>query len=350
MKERMKSIDILRGLTIVFMIQFHFYIFWTKQNYGFIGEIIFFFGSLAAPFFLIISGISFFILIDKRRCSGITKSKVLLEVIKRALFIFTLSTLCQLLFGFIFSMHISSIIYWSVFQVIAFSMLIFFIIHFLKRNLRIFLYLLLLFLIFLINYAILLFKNEILYTLVEGTFPFIPWANCFIFGLIIGDLLINSFKDRPNRKLLITLPIGIMTFSIWLLLANGISNLINISFFIMVFGIFLILFSVCYFSLDVKKLNFPLLRTLICWGKLSFSIYYIQFAIIVGGIIIFPLLMSELYLFGFSVYHYIIILLISFLALGLFIKLWHKFDYILGIEWLMNKLIHKSMFSGKIKK
>ena len=331
------------------MIQFHFYIFWTKQNYGFIGDIISFFGSLAAPFFLIISGISFFILIDKRRCGGITKSKVLLEVIKRALFIFTLSTLCQLLFGFIFLMHISSIIYWSVFQVIAFSMLIFFMIPFLKRNLRRSLCFLFLFLIFLIHYAILFFKIEILYILVEGTFPFIPWANCFIFGLLIGDILISSFKEQSNKKLLITLSIGIMTLSIWLLLANRISNLTNVSFFIMVFGIFLTLFPICYFILDVKKLNFIFLRTLIGWGKLSFSIYYIQFAIIAGGIIIFPLFLSQWYLYGFSVYLYILLLLISFLALGLFIKLWHKFDYILGIEWLMNKLIHKTIFSGKTK-
>ena len=343
------------------MIQFHFYVFWTKQNYGFIGEIICFFGILAAPFFLIISGISFFILIEKRRCDGNTKSNILLEVIKRTLFIFVFSTICQLLLGFTLSMNVSSIIYWSIFQVIAFSMIIFFITPFLKRFLRIFFYLFFSFLLFLINYTILIFNIEILYILVEGTFPFIPWANCFIFGLFIGDLLINSFKDRSKRKILISLIIGTMFLSIGLLLTNRISNLFTTSFFIMVygiskiffflivFGIFLILFSITYFIFDVKKLNFFFIKTLICWGEISFSIYYIQYAIIVCGIIIFPFLLSDWYLFGLSVYHYIIFLLIAFLALGLFIKLWHKFDYILGVEWLMNKFIHKSIFSAKTK-
>lgn len=45
MTDRINSIDFLRGLAIIFMIQVHIYyhwIYWTKIDYGYYEEIIFF--------------------------------------------------------------------------------------------------------------------------------------------------------------------------------------------------------------------------------------------------------------------------------------------------------------------
>ena len=59
MVERKNSIDILRALAIIFMIPFHFYIYWPHSESNIFGTIIIIFGNIAAPFFIIVSGMSY---------------------------------------------------------------------------------------------------------------------------------------------------------------------------------------------------------------------------------------------------------------------------------------------------
>lgn len=352
MLKRIQSIDFLRGFTVLSMIIYHFFVYWVNnknQNFGPFKEIFNFFGYLAAPFFLIISGISYYIFTRNKIEEELSKLKIFIEILKRALFIFILSTILQILFGFILEIHIEFIIYWSVFQVISFSMILFYLIQFCKKDLRISLYLVLIIFIIILEFIIKANNLTFLYLLVEGTFEFVPWASFFLFGLVFGDIFLSTSNKNMNIKLFTLIIIGICSF-IFILIWINFSwfyyyNPYFFPFFIMIIGLFCILISVFYYLLDLKNLNFYLKESLNRWGRLAFSIYYFHFTVIVIGVLLFPILLSEVFNNGFLPYHFIIILILFFILLELFTKMWQKYDYFLGIEWIMNKLIKKSLFS-----
>jgi len=327
------------------MIQVHIYKLWTKMNYGFAGLVIEFIGALAPSFFLIVSGTSFFLFINKKISKKISRKNIFSETLKRALFIFIVSLLIQVFFGFVLGMHISFIIYWSIFQVIAFSMITFFAIPFLKRNLRITIMFSSLFLIFLANYVIGYYKIEILYILVSGgDFPYIRWASFYVFGMVLGDLIINTPIDKFKKILIITLSTGIFLLILWFF---WISQLLIDSFilsFSATFSIFFILFPIIYYFTDIKESESFFQETLTHWGKFSFSIYYIQFGVIAAGVIIFPLIISDIYSNGFLFYQYLILLVLIYIGIDIFLRIWKKFDYIFGIEWFLNLISKKSLF------
>lgn len=345
--QRYFSIDILRALAIIFMIQVHIFKFWSKREYPIIRNIIFFFGSMAGPFFLILAGISFFILVSKKSNDDIKKNEILIIVLKRALFILVISTLFQLIFGSYFGMQISFIIYWSVFQVIAFSMILFFYIPFFKLRVRLILYFLIFFIIYLLDIIINLYKIDILFVLVEGTFEFIPFANFFLFGLFLGDLLINLKEHQLKMLLLTSTLFGFLCLVFWFTLMYLISIQI-IAFdllYIRSIGIFLIIFSIYYYFTDLKKSKMIFRQILSRWGKLSFSIYYMHYAIVGIAIFLIPLVFNDTFLTGHIFYEYIIVLLTFLLIIEIILRIWNEFDNKFGIEWLMNILVNKSLFN-----
>ena len=81
------------------------------------------------------------------------------------------------------------------------------------------------------------------------------------------------------------------------------------------------------------------------WGKLSFSIYYIHFAIIGIAIFLTPSIFNDIFLTGHIFYEYIIVLLTFLLIIEIILRIWNEFDNKFGIEWLMNILVNKSLFN-----
>ena len=350
MENRLKSIDVLRGLCVLLMTVGHMYYFWTEKFEGMIGATTQFIIIIAAPIFPLVSGCSYYLSINKRIKNETPKLKIFTYILKRSVFIFIISTLFLFIFGFIFGLPFTSIIYWSIFQVIAISMLVFFIIPFLKRNLRMMLYMGIFLLIFLIGHIIIHFKIESLYILISGgNFPFFPWGNFFLFGIFIGDFILELSEEQVNRFLFIFLSTGIILIIFFIGGVYSISYLF-ISIFFKNLGIFFIIFPILYYILDVKEKDTFLERRLSQWGRVAFSLYYIQFMIIGLGIILFPLTISDIYSNGFLFYQYLIMAAISVLIIDLFLRIWKKFDYILGIEWFMNNVLKKPFSFNKMLK
>ena len=350
MQKRIKSIDFLRGLTVFSMVLYHFFVYWVQmkqQNYGPFAEFFNFFGYLAAPFFLIVSGVSYHIFIKRKIEEELSKLNIFFDVLKRAIFIFIVSTAFQIFFGFTLDMKINSILYWSVFQVISFSMVLFYLIQFCKQPLRILLHFILMIFLILFEFTIKSYNLTFLFILVEGTFEFVPWASFYLFGLLFGELYLGFSNKMLYKKLISLIIIGICSFIFIVIWVSYFKFYYYIPYFfpnfILMLGIFCFLSSIFYYILDVRKLNFYLQESLIRWGKIAFSIYYIHLGIIAAGIILFPLFINEIYTNGFLLYHFILILIIFFVALIIFTKIWQKYNYILGIEWIMNKIIGKSL-------
>ncbi len=322
-----------------------------QQNYGPFTEFFYFFGYLAAPFFLIISGVSNHIFIKKRIDEDQLKLKIFFEVLKRAVFIFIVSTLFQFFFGFTLNMNIEFILYWSVFQVISFCMILFFLIQFCKRALRIILLLILMIFLILFEFIIKSYNLTFLYFLVVGTFEFVPWASFFLFGLIFGELYLSFSNRMLNKKLVALIIIGICSFIFIAIWMNFFWYYYFVPYFfphfILMTGIFCFLSSIFYYLLDLKKINFYFLESLIRWGKLAFSVYYIHLGVIATGVILFPIFLNKIYTNGFLLYQFLLILLIFFVTLEIFTKIWQRHSYFLGIEWIMNKLVKKTIFFKK---
>jgi len=359
MKDRLISIDVLKGFSIMTIILGRFFnewMDWTPRDYTFFKEFILFFANTATTFFLILSGIGFYFFINNRINKNISKSKIFAEVIKRSLFIFCISTLIQILLGFIFDMKISNIIYWSIFQVIAFSMILFFLFPFLKQKLRRIIYLSLIILLFLLDFVISHYKITYLLIIVEGAFPFIPWVNLYIFGLLFGDIISNFSREEFSKKMRIYCTIGIVNiivFSFWLFLYlhTWYHYPQFFPFYMLNVGIFITSFILCYYYFDIKSKEIYCQKSIILWGKLTFSMYYINWGVVAIGFLVFPLIFDEIYYSGFLIYQYVILMIVIFVFLEFFIRIWQRFNFFLGIEWFMNKISKRALFlKGNEKK
>lgn len=348
MKNRLNSIDILRGIAVLLMVFGHIYYRWLNTSRILFEETIIQVFLLAPPFFLVVSGMSFYIFINHMKDNGIPKTIVFYEVFKRALFIFVFSTVIQLLFGFTYNMKISFILYWSIFQIIAFSMILFYFMLFAKQFLRICLYFILIILIFALEYFIKFHEITILYIFIRGdAFSFIPWSNFFILGLFLSDILYNFYENRTKGIMIIFLFFGVIALFLWIFWIRN-SSLLSFSTFLMSIGVFLLLFPLCYYYTDFKKHEFIFMKTIILWGKLAFSIYYIQFAILIVGMMTFLLIIKVLSFLIPLPYHFITIVILFFLLIELFLIIWRKFNYKFGVEWLMNYFSRRTYFTKRI--
>ena len=339
MEARLNSVDLLRGIAIMLMIQMHVYIYWMNISYNLFGRIIITSGQCAAPFFLIVSGISYFLYMNKKISKDNSKKEIIFDVLKRAGFIFAVSTLLSFLFGFLLGLERKSLIYWSIFQVIAFAMLLFVFIPFLKRQIRVLNYFSLIGIIFFLNIIIIYYNLELLYVFVKvGDFPFFSFSSLFLFGMFLGDLIIYSFPKQFRYWFIISIPIGIISILIFVLWEN------MLTLYIMSFGIFINTFSIIYFYTDLKKKDNNLNKLIKNWGKFSFSIYYIQFGIIIIGLYLFPIVLGDYFGEGFIYYYFIIIMLLLYLGLEIMFRIWEKYNYFFSLEWFLSKITKKSFF------
>ena len=352
MKGNVVSLDIMRGFTVIFMILYHIFMEWmdwAPRDYGFFRNIMGFLGFLAPPFFLIISGMAYNFFINKKINERVSNPHIFSEVIKRSLLIFVVPTVLQIGMEYIFNIELTNIIYWSIFQVIGFSMIVFFSFLFLKPNLRRILYVSLIILFFFFDFIITYHNYNDLSILDDGVFAFIPWVNFYIFGLLSGDLISSWRKEHINRNVIISITVGIggfITFFIWVVFYPHSSYYTPHfpPYFMLTIGIFIILFSTCYYLIDIKGRGFSLQNSIIHWSKLAFSIFYIHFGLIALGILVFPLIIGESYFLGFSISQFIILIFLFFLAIEIFLRIWKRYNYFLGIEWFMNKISKRTLF------
>ena len=129
------------------------------------------------------------------------------------------------------------------------------------------------------------------------------------------------------------------------------NNIFNIDYLILyhisAYAGYFILFSVIFYLTDVKEFKSPLSVSLVRWGKVSFSLYYIHFIVLIAGLIIAPLIISDFSTKGLLLYQYFIFSAIVILVIEILLRIWEKYDFIFGIEWVMNLISQRTPINVK---
>jgi len=343
---RIHSIDFLRGLTIIFMMIWHTYRYWLVGSYDPRGILHFWFnflGMIAGPLFLVISGISLHILIKRRRFKKKDNKQIFFEIVKRCIFIFGVATVLSNVLSWTFSLE-GSFLKWSLFQGISIALFLGFFIDKLRIEL--------IFTIMVIGFVSTYYYNSgflsILLLLFTGSFEPFPYLNYFLMGLILGKIFFDN-KKLANARIfyILFLIVGISIFFVGFIFDSLFvrSNMSTVFKNFLTFnGLFLILLVLSRYFLDKRSKSPIIIYSLEQWGKISFSIYYIHLGIIYVGIFIFTTFLGDFYTSGFPFPVLLTLLIGLIILIEIFRLIWLKFHYILGIEWLMNIIVKKSLF------
>ncbi|VVB63386.1 Uncharacterised protein [uncultured archaeon] len=327
--DRYLSIDAIRGLAVFLMVLAHSQIVlgWA-ENYSVM---------LAAPFFLITSGMSYEIFFSHNSNPNNDYKKT--ESVLRAIMLYFLTILGLFIGSYLWpTQYQFSLLNWSVFQVIAVGYISG---PFLPRGLLKESFIILL--VFVISIYLRYISFEYLSFLVTGAAPVIPWIAYFLIGRLFHKILV--FKNFvPSFKYHIYFLFILFLFVFYFLIYNNLYIGINrhnvVSFIFISIAYFLIFYFLFYF-LDYLSINLAIFNPFERVGKISFSSYYIH----LGILFLMYLFKKSIHLsLNPSVFNNIIVSMIIILCLYMLEGLWRKHDYFLGAEWLLRSVTRRLLF------
>ena len=351
MKKRIESIDIIRGFDVYFIVLLtHGYWAWVTVTHPIFYPILVQIAYWGTGAFVTIVGTSVFLFVSKMISNGVSKRDIISNISRRALFIFVIPTLISSIFWYVKSgkmITISYLLYWNVFQLIGAAMFAFFFIPFLRLRIRLICYFSLFLLVFLIGHLILYYNIEPILFLATGhDFPFFPYANYILFGLFLGDFLLNAKEENTYRYLLVFCLISVFSIINWVLWIREIQYLF-IESFVWSLSTLLISFSIMHVYVDKKNHSFKFKETLLVWGRHSFSMFYVVTFLILIVEIFLSIFLRDVFYGGLPLYLFFIIYGICCVILYIFTILWKKIDYKYGLEWFMRKFADFSLIKEK---
>lgn len=219
-EDRIASVDVLRGVALVFMIINHFgQTFVGGGFHSLVAMSILFFGIIPAPLFYIVAGISVVLMNHRFRKNGDSPKSIWWWALSRGFLIIGL--------GYLFSVVMFGTIWvldWSILQLIGLSLIVAQLTLYLPRRYRIFLPVIIILLapflrVWLQYDAIVGTVGNIHYAppqtwldhlsaiIATGKAPLFPWLACPIIGTIIGEAIIEN-PPNPRRLVYDTLVTG----------------------------------------------------------------------------------------------------------------------------------------------
>ncbi|MFX1452607.1 MAG: heparan-alpha-glucosaminide N-acetyltransferase domain-containing protein [Promethearchaeota archaeon] len=352
--ERINSIDTLRGLSVIFYLMFHFASWWTSASglwlFGYWEHEILlapipYLGMVAAPIFIMVSGMSQRIALESRRMQNFPETEIRIHAIKRGL----------ILLIFHFFLHFlyfywepgKNVWWWDEIATIAASGIIIYFTSKISVKWRLILIGLMIY--FYPALRIILHMEQDYFLLIynapwsvdrflagmisNGTCPLIPQASMAILGSILAEYLINIKNKENQSKVLIKLTI----FFVLLILISTIIRYIpyfstwDLGFhLIQSFGIWGLIFIVIYWIQDINRV--PPLRVFTFLSSLSLTLFYIH--VVFGYAVIF-LSGGVQKLSAYSFY----IILISFILIIFNVSIfWSKIKFKGSLEFILRRL------------
>ncbi|NLF63945.1 MAG: DUF1624 domain-containing protein [Chloroflexi bacterium] len=353
MTRRLLSIDFMRGLAVIAMIEIHIWQAFIAEPLHPIGRIIrnasIVIGGNSAELFTMVSGVSASLLLSTYRGRGVTEQSIRHFILARGLFLFLLSSVVNILAGPVLNLLDISILNWSVIQLIGVCLLFAPLFSRSSLLLRIF-WILLPWVLLELAYP----RFPLFAPLFTGVAPVFPWGSFFFAGMWAGEYFIVNVRNGPVRHasllmvsfgLLLAVPI---TQGLSVVLGKAPSwihgNDVDFTTFTMLLGAFIILLSLSYYFLDqsttsAEKLR-PMSQALAEMGQRSLSIYYVQLI----GVVLSALLLQRHLGYAVKINWVLFLPLVLFTLISIygFVNIyWKRFGYFLSIEWFMAKLIRK---------
>jgi uncharacterized membrane protein len=280
-------------------------------------------GMLAAPFFLIISGISYNFFMKSRSKKRTTE--IFIESVSRSVFIYTLPLIpyivASLAFPERFPFHL---IHWGVFQVIAVGYILGFFLH--KNLWRIVLAVMIVLSLTIVIQGFPPCQFDLFFT--DFT-PVFPWIAYFFLGQLVFRVYDTDWFSSSRLFIIATVALiaSALLFNAAQIPFDYYSrNEIPVVIFIasMVFFIQSALIVLVDREHRFGRVSHPLEST----GRIAFSAYYIQFPLIFG----FGLIIMTLGLPPVTIVPSVILIIV---ILALIERLWEPWSYRYGFEWMI---------------
>jgi hypothetical protein len=333
--KRLKSVDICRGIAIACMVVADIPVITN------VGIIKFFAAFLAAPFFIFIAGVSFELFVFSRKEKYEKNLTLYIETFWKGILLLGITQFIFLAGVLFFSSRFSLGFNSSVFFVIAAG---YFLSIFIPSKW-----------IYQIPFIILPFIIQYFNNLIPGIsvvifgspFPLIPFIAYFFAGRGI-IIFYKDFNDieMKNWKTVIFSGLFVVIFGIifqLFTLPSAITARTQILGFLFLTGAMIFILSLLS-KIDNKKEYSLFLSPFEKIGRIAFSMYYAFFAL---ELIVFPFLNRVIIIHfdpSIQILTYYISIITILLIASIIEKLWRKFDYIYGFEWIIR---HGSTFLTK---
>jgi len=344
MTERLKSVDFVRGLAIVFMIQTHIWEYYIAVpnelgsclHHGLVEPL----GGYAAPLFTLVSGLSTYFAIQSHGTP--MPWDLAPKLLKRGGTLFLLSTAVNVVAGPVLKVIDISILNWSVIQLVGFCICLVPVYARLRWSFR------------LLWTAIPLILSEWLYS-TDGSFsvffvgfsPPIPWSFLFFTGMLVGKCYAFVLQTGFSSKTTSVALAGVLL--IWLaghglniayqpLTWNHTAHA-NITSMIVFAGCFVPLVGALGYLLDYRRFKHRLVDITVGWGQHSLTIYYLQLIGIVAGAALitstlgYPLVLEWVWFLP-------LLTLVLFVFHIIINVIWPKCDYALSLEWFFARYVN----------
>ncbi|MHA1229798.1 MAG: heparan-alpha-glucosaminide N-acetyltransferase domain-containing protein [Candidatus Helarchaeota archaeon] len=387
--DRIKSIDILKGIAIFWIIGGHVCWYWLVEDSLWIHDflLVFIFWPITAVNFVMLSGTNLAISVSSKRDNNWNNKQIRSYTLRRLVILLLLSIFYNFMIGLFAVEYEWYYMYaWFILQTIGTSLTILIFMVNISRTLKIILGIL----IILISYPLhfLLISLGYHWTLVDyllfypfDKFPFLPWGGLTFIGYYIGEIFYDvkyrSKKGQETRKMrsfilyLLLIGAGFIAFGIimgsncpstnpydsyWynlsqfhiqIMSVNPLLTFQSLPFFILKghwtfmfysLGIDFILLSILTYFCDYRKANNSVLKFFSFSGQMAFSIFFYHHI----GI---PLLYRTLdFIWAWPVWISYAILIIGFVWL-----LVKKYEGVGTIEWLMILITYKQKLKIEYK-
>jgi peptidoglycan/LPS O-acetylase OafA/YrhL len=328
-QSRYSSIDIARGVAILCMIVAHLTIIFASPSQ------FYYIGTLAAPFFLIIGGTSYDLLISSRARKNLDRKVVNLEIYYRAFLLIVIDMTVLFIGSFVWPSVFTFMLYWGVFQVLAFG----YVFGLFFKNTPAAKAASIIGLAFLILVIDAFFSGNVtLSSLAETLLPMLIY---FQFGRILFHL--NDRKYQPS--LLEHVPaITVLFFALVIpcsFIAPGYSalllNRMSLPSVAIICGtMFMILLYLIRF-VDAADRYPVLLKPLERVGKMAFTIFYLHFVMILLMTRAASLLLPAGALPINSLFLNVLLIILFVLVLAELERQWSKYGYKYSVEWVFRE-------------
>lgn len=329
-KNRLLSIDISRGLALIFMVEAHIPTTIGMQ----LVTLSLVASTLAAPSFLIVSGLSYEFF-QRSRLKKIADFRIVyVEFFCKGFLIYMIPLIPYIVGFFALNKYEFHFFHWGIFQIIGVA----YVFGLLIPTSAIYKSILIV-LIFVFNFFVRYFFQETFSFLIIDKFPFLPWIAYFLFGRLAYEIYNKEYFENNKNLLKISFSFFIISYLLITILNVNFSPSTRdrIPMFLYISSIQFFTLSLLTVFVDRKRLYVKLLSPLANLGKITFTGYYLHNLIIYLILFIVPTYYYNL----FPEFSNISILIFIVILLLYFEKFWRNYDYKFGFEWTIRTLTQK---------